>query len=95
MSLSKTSLAFRVIGLIIGFTVGLHLYPPGYVYNHSEHWRFEGRTIAASLIVVIFFKALNFLFNDNGDAGMGEYVVGFLAGMICYFFLYTVIPIFV
>jgi hypothetical protein len=86
---STTSIALRVVGLVLGFLVGLRvsaseykqpgmpatLYPPS---NQVDGFSL----VIFSLIVAIIFKIVNYFFNDDNNAGIGEYMGSMFVGVV-------------
>lgn len=93
------SLALRVVGLVLGFLVGLRLAtaeyrPPGLpvqLYeprNDIDEFSF----VLFGLVVSGFFKILNYFFNDDNDAGLTEFWGAMFGGLIFGTLFFKIIP---
>jgi hypothetical protein len=96
---SKTSIALRVVGLVLGFLVGLRVSSAEYRAPNLPVSLYEPRhdidefdLVLFTLIVAGLFKILNYFFNENGNAGISEFLVAMLGGIIFGTVFYKVIP---
>jgi hypothetical protein len=94
-----TSIVLRVVGLVLGFLVGLRISavkykPPGLPFTWDQP-RFEIDAFGLavfSLIVMGVFKILNYFFNESNNAGIGEYLAAMLGGFIFGVVFFSLIP---
>lgn len=93
------SIVLRVVGLVLGFLVGLRVStvkykPPGLPLTLDQpRFEIDGFGLAVfSLIVMGLFKILNYFFNENGNAGISEYLAAAFGGLIFGMIFFTIIP---
>jgi hypothetical protein len=97
--MSIASIILRVAGLILGFFVGLRLSTAEYKLPGQPVRLYEPRNdidefgfVLFCLIVSGFFKILNYFFNENENAGIGEYCAAVFGGLIFGTLFFRIIP---
>jgi hypothetical protein len=101
-NLKLFSIALRIVGLVLGFLLGLRIStakrpPIGYtepnsLYAPPDHSIQDVDVIMAVVIAMVLFKILNYFFNEEKNAGIGEFIAGSAGGFVFGIIFLRMIP---